>query len=148
MKIGILVLHNQDVDALIKWLKGQGISCMNLKGLRDGQIVPGIRVGTFDRGKGLEFRAVLIPRLGKSRFPLNREKPTQAQTAMKVMESTPGSTEEHEQEREEYERNLNRLYVAMTRARDRLYLIADEEPCEEIGQRAHPYLATYRSGTA
>ncbi len=116
-EIGILVLHNQDVDALINLLKRRGISCMNLKDLRDGQIVPGIRVGTFDRGKGLEFRAVLIPRLGKSRFPLNREKPTQAQTVMKVMESTPGSTEEHEQEREEYERNLNRLYVAMTRAR-------------------------------
>ena len=34
--------------------------------------------------------------------------------------------------------NLDRLYVAMTRARDRLYLIADEQPCDEI-QRVRDY---------
>ncbi len=27
---------------------------------------------------------------------------------------------------------LDRLYVGMTRARERLYLVADEVPCEEL----------------
>ena len=37
-----------------------------------------------------------------------------------------------EEEREARQLDLDRLYVGMTRARERLYLIADASPCPEI----------------
>lgn len=80
----------------------------------------------------MEFRAVFIPRLGQSRFPIDTHDP--GQLSILVSEYKPTSPMEQE-DLEERLLNLDRLYVAMTRAKDRLYLIADEQPCDEI-QRA------------
>ncbi len=118
-EIAVLVWRSADVFELEKYLNNKGIRCVNLKNLRDEQIGEGVRIGTFDRAKGMEFRAVFIPRLGKSRFPLEESDVTDSESLSPVTE-------------EKRQLNLDRLYAAMTRARDLLYLIADEDPCEGI----------------
>ena len=67
--IGVLMRSNHDADRAGKWLSDEGIPCAMLRTMRAGALGSGVRVGTFDRSKGLEFRAVLIPRLGASVFP-------------------------------------------------------------------------------
>ena len=138
-EIGVLVLRNGDANKLINFLKGREIPCVNLKELRSGPLGDGIRVGTFDRAKGMTYRAVFIPRMGESQFPFSREingSEKRAQAALQL----PGneSVLPNEENQEERQLKLDRLYVAMTRARDRLYLIADEDPCDEI-QRSRDY---------
>ena len=138
-EIGVFLLRNDDANKLIEFLKGRGIPCVNLKDLLSGPLGDGIRVGTFDRAKGMTYRAVFIPRMGESQFPFSREtngseKPAQAALQFPGNESAPPG----EENQEERQLKLDRLYVAMTRARDRLYLIADEDPCDEI-QRSRDY---------
>ena len=72
-EIGVLVLRNRDAERLVAALKNRTVPCVNLKDLRDGPLEDGVRIGTFDRAKGMEFRAVFIPRLGESRFPIDTE---------------------------------------------------------------------------
>ncbi len=124
-EIAVLVWRSSDVFDLENYLNNKGIPCFNLKGLRDEPIGQGVRIGTFDRAKGMEFLVVFIPRLGKSRFPLD-------ESSLVDSESLPSEIEEKRQ------LNLDRLYAAMTRARDLLYLIVDEDPCKEI-DRAYDY---------
>lgn len=135
-EIGVLVLRNRDAERLVVALENRNVPCVNLKDLRDGPLADGVRIGTFDRAKGMEFRAVFIPRLGESRFPIDTEDRRSGQLAIQIPGNQPAPpAREVEEERL---LNLDRLYVAMTRARDRLYLIADEQPCEEI-QRARDH---------
>jgi len=110
---------NLQVEATIGFLQREGIYCVQLT--RDGLTGDGIRVGTYDRARGLEFRAVFLPRLGATQFP----------------DSSGDADGERrnpdpDQDLESRQLELDRLYVAMTRAREHLLLIADEEPCEEI----------------
>ncbi len=135
-EIGVLVLRNRDAEQLVAALKDRTVPCVNLKDLRDGPLEDGVRIGTFDRAKGLEFRAVFIPRLGESRFPIDTHDRRSGQLAMPIPGNQPAPPTEEDQE--ERLLNLDRLYVAMTRAKEWLYLIADEQPCEEI-QRARDH---------
>lgn len=138
-EIGVLVLRNWDAERLVEALKQRAIPCVNLKDLRDGPLEDGVRIGTFDRAKGMEFRAVFIPRLGASRFPIDTQHRRSGQLAMRIPGDQPAPpTGEDEEERL---LNLDRLYVAMTRARERLKLIADEQPCEEIQGTRDRHLA-------
>ena len=118
-EIAVLVWRISDVFDIEDCLNNKGIQCFNLKGLRDEPIGQGVRIGTFDRAKGMEFRVVFIARLGESHFPLG-------ESGLVDSESLPSATEEKRQ------LNLDRLYAAMTRARDLLYLVVDEDPCKEI----------------
>ena len=129
--IGVLTRSNNDSDKIKKWLDEQWeIPCASLRDMRgDGALGSGVRVGTFDRSKGLEFRAVLIPRLGSSVFP-KAEDEDEAQSAIPRIRDAPA--EPTEEQREARQLDLDRLYVGMTRAKERLYLIADEAPCQEI----------------
>ncbi len=139
-EIGVLVLRNDDANKLIKFLRRKEIPCVNLKDLLSGPLRDGIRVGTFDRAKGMTYRAVFILRMGESQFPLRQEtngSGIQAQASLQLPGNESGPTMEEDQE--ERELKLDRLYVAMTRARDRLYLIADEDPCDEIQQSRDYY---------
>ena len=136
-EIGVLVLRNKDASRLVEALGSRNIPSVNLVDLRDGPLGDGVRVGTFDRAKGMEFRAVFIPRLGQSRFPIDTEDIGSGQLPMLVGDNKSTSPME-EEDQEARLLNLDRLYVAMTRARDRLYLIADEQPCDEI-QRVRDY---------
>ena len=131
-EISVLTRRNEEVKQILDSLRKQeeGIRCIDLKELTTAvRLGPGVRIGTFDRAKGMEFRAVIIPRLGASRFPLHPDESKTSQLRLDVRGSNRDATEE---EKELRQLNLDRLYVAMTRARDRLYLIADEQPCPEI----------------
>ncbi|MCY4621320.1 MAG: hypothetical protein OXD34_05720 [bacterium] len=74
-----------------------------------------IKVGTFHRGKGLEFKAVFLPDLTKGRFP---RKPRRNQTVEEAAEAR--------------ELEISQLFVAMTRARDILVLLYDDQPSEAL----------------
>ena len=118
--IGVLTRDRKDARALKTFLEQEkGFDCTLIwKGDDTGS---GIRLGSFARTKGLEFRVVLIPYLARSRFP---------------QPLSSNDSDSSEIDRDEAQENLllerGYLYAAMTRARDQLYLIADEDPCEEI----------------
>ncbi|MDE0631975.1 MAG: AAA family ATPase [Caldilineaceae bacterium] len=118
-EIAVFLKHNRQVEATIRFLQSHGISCARLS--RDGFSGDGIRVGTYDRARGLEFRAVFLPRLGATQFP---ESSGEADGERESFDP--------DQDLESRQLELDRLYVAMTRARELLLLIADEDPCEEI----------------
>ena len=118
-EIAVFLKHNIQVEDTIRFLQSHGITCARLT--RDGFSGDGIGVGTYDRARGLEFRAVFLPRLGSTQFPEGTD-------------DTGGEPQniDPDQDLESRQLELDRLYVAMTRAREHLLLIADEEPCEEI----------------
>ena len=118
-EIAVFLKHNIQVEATIGFLQREGIHCVQLT--RDGFTGDGIRVGTYDRARGLEFRAVFLPRLGATQFP-----DSSGDSDGEERNSDP------DQDLESRQLELDRLYVAMTRARELLVLVADEEPCEEI----------------
>ncbi len=139
-EIGVIVLHNHYAEKLIASLRKRAMPCVNLKDLKSNTLGNGIRVGTFDRAKGMEFRAVFIPRLGASRFPLDQDGPKPGQIVML------GLSASVETEEEQSERNRDRLFVAMTRARDRLYLVADGQPFEGIQRARDLHFDEYHPG--
>ena len=118
-EIAVFVRHNRQVVGFMQGLKSGRIPCVQLK--PSGISGDGVRVGTYDRAKGLEFRVVFIPCLGNTQFPPSSESDDPAQKDNDIARS-------HESRLLE----LDRLYVAMTRARERVFMIADEEPCSEI----------------
>lgn len=142
--IAVLTRGNDDADRIARWLRSKcQIPCAMLRDLRGTRpLGAGVRVGTFDRSKGLDFRAVLIPRLGASVFPKDEEA-DEAQLSMPVLRDAP--TELTEEEREARQLDLDRLYVGMTRAKERVFLISDESPCPEI-ERASDLLEWRRLG--
>ena len=67
--IAVLTHRNRDVNEMISELEDAGVPRVNLYDLRENPTASdGVRVGTFDRGKGLEFRAVFIFRVGETAF--------------------------------------------------------------------------------
>ncbi len=111
-EIGILCRVNCDAKKVQQYLEQEGVKCQYLGAENEEQEIDSIKITTFDSAKGLEFEVVIIPRIGKSEFPLLNKG--------------------REVEKEELQLELDRLYVAMTRPTKRLYLIADKEPCEAI----------------
>ena len=65
--------EGRDAERVVEVLKPRAIRYVNLKDLRDGPLEDGVRIGTIGRTKGMELRAVIIPRLGESRFPIDTE---------------------------------------------------------------------------
>jgi hypothetical protein len=113
--IGILVPTNRMVKAVGSRLDDAGLSWENLDHY-DGRSNDKVKVGTYHRGKGLEFKAVLLPGLSKGSFP----RPQQGD------QSAPEAAEARELA-------ISQLFVAMTRARDQLILFFDGEPSEVLG---------------
>ncbi len=70
----------------------------------DGQPNDKVKVGTYHRAKGLEFKVVFLPQLG--RFPPD-----------------PRKGQGEEEAAEDYDLHMSQLFVAMTRARDRLVVL-------------------------
>lgn len=102
--IAVFARTNARVSALEKALQAAGLA-VHLLSDDDGQGDGGVRLGTMHRAKGLEFKAVLVHDAGSSTIP------------------SPGALAacDDPQDREDViERERNLLYVAMTRARDRL----------------------------
>lgn len=99
--IAVLGLGWQSVGAARRALQTAGIATIDLDHY-DGSTVEAVKVGTIKRAKGLEFKHVLLAGV---RAPLLDG----------VVPERPADLERHELERRE-------LYVAMTRARDGLWV--------------------------
>jgi hypothetical protein len=110
--IAVLTPTNGTSGTIQQSLSRANIDTSELRQLKPNS-TPTLRIGTFWRSKGLEFKAALI--VGAERFPW-------AQRA--------GEDETAFQERTE--RELSALFVAMTRAREVLDVISVGDPTEPI----------------
>lgn len=100
--IGILTHTRYAVTDVCGLLTTAGIKWVNLLDY-DGKPTDAVKIGTIKRAKGLEFKQVLIVR-----------------TPSRLMQTSPVNQESVENERREFDRR--ELYVAMTRARDGLWV--------------------------
>jgi hypothetical protein len=100
--IGVLALSNMVAQEAAATLQAAGIETIELERY-DGSEVDAVKVGTVKRAKGLEFAHVLVVRT-----PLHLVQPI-------VGEVDPGIVERRDRQRRE-------LYVAMTRAREHLWV--------------------------
>ena len=144
-EIGVLMHRGNDTEECYDEFRKRGIQAVNLKGQSRtwNSDAKGVGVVTLDSCKGLEFRAVLILRLGRSLFPLTEDD----RTDLAKRHGQERLNEEWEppldaEAREKLQLNLDRLYVGMTRACERLYLISSESPGSEI-EEAREYLDWY-----
>ena len=101
--MAVLVRTRAELDRYSSVLGRAGIPFVDLQDY-DGITSDRVKVGTFKRAKGLEFKFVLIPGLRADSVP----------------PLWPGESEDSHRERAERERR--ELYVGMTRARDGLWL--------------------------
>lgn len=101
--MAVLVRTRAELDRYSSVLCRAGIPYVDLQDY-DGTTSDRVKVGTFKRAKGLEFKFVLIPGLRADSVP----------------PLWPGESEDSHRERAERERR--ELYVGMTRARDGLWL--------------------------
>jgi hypothetical protein len=97
---------NDQVKRIAATLAGMGIAVQRLEDY-DGTPTPRVKVGTHFRIKGLEFKIVFLPCLGACEFPRSR---------------LPG--QDLAEYGEERSRAISQLFVAMTRARDGLFLLS------------------------
>jgi hypothetical protein len=100
--IGILTHTNYAATDVIAALASAGVRTVELLKY-DGKPVDAIKVGTIKRAKGLEFKQVLVVR-----------------TPLRLLEAASLGIDSAESERRELDRR--ELYVAMTRARDGLWV--------------------------
>ena len=69
-EIGILAASNEQLEAIGRKLKEEGVAFYRLKANeKDDQSVSGVRLCTMHRAKGLEFRSVAITHLSANRYP-------------------------------------------------------------------------------
>jgi superfamily I DNA/RNA helicase len=67
--IGVLCARRADADRVQAVLRTAGIETVMLQSGADDRSVPGVRITTMHRAKGLEFFAVAIPFLSETTFP-------------------------------------------------------------------------------
>ncbi len=109
----ILVATNAEARRWHRTLATAGIHAILLTDY-DGRTVDAVKIGTFERGKGLDFVHVLIPDHNHIPAPRRRHESDEAHA-----------------ERADLERR--RLYVAIVRARDTLWLGATASPDDAGG---------------
>jgi superfamily I DNA/RNA helicase len=114
--IAVLVPTNPMVREVERRVGELGLECQRLDKY-DGRPSSRVKVGTFKRAKGLEFKHVLIPRLE----PAN-------------MRDEPQKGEDHATCEERLARTRRELFVAMTRARDSVWIGHVGEPSALLGQ--------------
>jgi superfamily I DNA/RNA helicase len=117
--IGVLAPTNYLVNRFTKGLTRAGIPAVSMAYDRDHS-ADKLRVGTFYRAKGLEFKAVFL--LGLENFPSRAKR---------------GETEATYEDRHDLE--LNVIFVAMTRAREHLELVTLGAPSESV-EKARDFL--------
>ena len=115
--IGVLVPTNRAVAQVVARLKSDRIGVQELDRY-EGRPTDLVKVGTYDRGKGLEFKAVFLPGLSKGIFPRS--------PAMAIRGGG----------RQARDLAISQLFVAMTRARDLLVVLYDGEPADVIAAHA------------
>lgn len=67
--VGVLCARRQDVKRVDETLRKAGIETVILQARADDRSVPGVRITTMHRAKGLEFFAVAIPFMSETNFP-------------------------------------------------------------------------------
>lgn len=112
--IGVFAATNREVDALLERMRAASVPALSLEQYT-GETVEQVKVGTFHRAKGLEFKVVFLPGLSAGRFPRTHQ---------------PGQPD-HEYA-EERARQISQLFVAMTRARDGLFVLFSGEPSDVL----------------
>lgn len=110
----VLAPWNNHVNKIMRVLKGLRIPVQDLR-YYNGQPNEMVKVGTYYRAKGLEFKAVFLPYLNLGMFPRKPKK---------------GMTPEEAEEVRNLD--LSALFVAMTRARDVLVLIHNGNPSDAL----------------
>lgn len=122
--IGIAVSTNDKAKGAQSALKHAGIPCLPLESYK-GVPTPEVKVGTHHRIKGLEFKVVFLPSISGHEFP-------RAQT----------TGQDDDEYAEQRERQISQLFVAMTRARDLLYVTSAGNPSDLIAQCAERFELT------
>jgi len=112
--VAVCAPTNHQTEELRRLLPAAGIPVQPLERY-DGKPTDKVKVGTHHRAKGLEFKIVFLPCLGENDFPRRRQ---------------PGQSDE--EYAEEISRALSQLFVAMTRARDALLLLASGGPSSAL----------------
>lgn len=102
--IAVLVPNNRLVRYYADSIAGLGLACRTLDKYH-GTPSSEVKVGTFKRAKGLEFKHVLLPRAEPG-----------------VLLDAPFSGEDGPTHEERLDRTRRELFVAMTRARDTLWV--------------------------
>ena len=102
--LAILVPTNARVDEWTSRLRVAALPCTRLEQY-SGRSVLGVKVGTYARSKGLEFKQVYLPGLSDHQFPWGNRSDIDSMLLQGSM-----------------------LYVAMSRARDQLVLSSPGEP--------------------
>lgn len=100
--IGVLAMHKWHVTDVVKALTSAGIPSVDLENY-DGRPTHAVKVGTVHRAKGLEFKQVFV-----------------ARTSRALLDNDVKSIGDARRERHDLDRRA--LYVAMTRARDGLWV--------------------------
>ena len=111
--IGVCARSNQLVDQIVGGLETRGLGCQRLAEF-DGHSNNLIKVGTFHRAKGMEFKITFLLGLSEGKFPAPRERESKA---------------EYDERRA---LQISALFVAMTRARDGLFVLCGNEPSEVL----------------
>ena len=101
--IGVLAMYRHQVNDLLAAIRAAGLAAIDLEKY-DGRPTKAVKVGTIKRAKGLEFKHVLV-----------------ARTPLALIDGMPAGIVA-DSERERLELELRELYVAMTRARDGLWV--------------------------
>lgn len=113
--VAVFTPTNKQAEAAAEHLASAGLPVMKLKDY-DGRPVDKIKVGTHHRAKGLEFKLVFLPSLGADQFP---RAPFPGQSDGEIAEQRALA--------------LSQLFVAMTRARDGLFLLVTGNPSPLLG---------------
>jgi len=101
--VAVLAMRTRDVSSTLRLLGAAGVPAVDLAKY-DGRVAAAVKVGTIKRAKGLEFKHVLVAHT-----------PARLVGPAAVPENGQDAGERVEMERRE-------LYVAMTRARDGLWV--------------------------
>lgn len=112
--IGVFASTNQAVTELLETLTKTGVPSQGLDRY-DGKPSQRVKVGTFHRAKGLEFKVVFLPGLSDGRYP-----------------RLPDPGQGLEAYAEARALALGQLFVAMTRARDKLYILCSGNPSDVL----------------
>jgi len=114
--IGIFVPFNATVRSTIKKLGAHDIAATTLDNY-EGVTTPEVKVGTYFRAKGLEFKVVFLPKAKRGVIP--REQRT---------------NQDDDEYRDQRELALTQFFVAMTRARDHLIVSFGGDPSPAVLQ--------------
>jgi superfamily I DNA/RNA helicase len=116
--IAVLVDVKRKGKDAIGALEAAGVQTSDLERY-EGEHAEGVLVGTLKRAKGLEFKEVFIPGLSAAEWPSRWFVPPDLSP---------------EQRAERIALQLRTLFVGMTRARDRLTLLAGGTPAEQVSR--------------